>query len=707
MSKPSLAGQDHRFFLWHAGVRAASLATLVLVPSLVAPLWGQAQTKAAVERVYSGLGQAKSFGEVSIAPDGQSFAYVEQTAAGRRIALAAMSDPARTVRVTASKKDERGCSESEVAWASDSRRFAFMGNCPGGGQDNVYVAKIGGDVSGGKAKVEVERLTEAKGEVDSLAFSPDGTKIGFLYVENATRSAGALAAMKPWAGVIGEDGVEIQRVAVVDAAAHAVVPEQVTPAKLHVYEFDWAPDAKSIAYVAAEPPGENNWWVAKLYTQVLGMEPKTVYAPAEDSGPMHGLQIAVPRWSPDGKQIAFIGGLMSDQGSTGGDVWVLPATGGEPRNLTPARKTSAAWIEWGSDREIYVSEQAAGRAQLVTIPVDGAGTASAPVFSVEASVGDGRSKMSLSPTRDHAMWVFHASSFASPVEIYAVKAGGAAVNSLDGLQKLTHANDGLRPVWGKAESLEWKNEGFDVQGWLLQPAGYDAGKKYPLIVMVHGGPASEAQSGWVGQIGLSATAFSAMGYFVLEANPRGSYGQGEAFTEANRKDFGYGDLRDILAGVDVVLKKYPVDAERVGVTGWSYGGFMTMFAVTQTHRFKAAVAGAGISDWKSYYGENSIDQWMTPYFGASVYDDPKEYAKSSAIDFIRQVKTPVLVVVGDRDGECPAPQSFEFWHALKDEHVPTRLVVYPNEGHGFVDPEHRVDVLVRALDWFAEYMPAK
>ena len=690
--------------------RASVCAALLCLP--LSTVTAFAQSKAEVEQVLKGLGQSKTFGEVSVAPDGLSFAYVEQTPMGRRIALAPMSDPARTVRVSAAKKDERGCSESEVAWAPDSKRFAFMGNCPGGGQDNVFVAKIGGDVAGGKMKIDVDRLTEAKGEVDSLAFSPDGTKVAFLYVENATRSAGALAAMKPWAGVIGEDGVEIQRVAVVDAGAHAVVPQQVTPAKLHVYEFDWAPDSKQLAYVAAEPPGENNWWVAKLYTQNLGSEPKAIYAPAEDIGPMHGLQIAVPRWSPDGKEIAFIGGLMSDQGSTGGDVWVIQAAGGEPRNLTPERKASAAWIEWADGKQLFVSEQAAGKSQLVKITADGAGNATAPIFSVEASVGDGRSAMSLSPTKDHSTWVFHANSFDSPSEIYAVKAGGDAITSLAGLRRLTHANDGIQPVWGKAESLEWKNEGFDVQGWLLQPAGYDPAKqdpskKYPMVVLVHGGPAAAAQSGWGGRGSLSATAFSALGYFVLEANPRGSYGQGEAFTQANRKDFGYGDLRDIVAGVDTVLKKYPVDADRVGLTGWSYGGFMTMFAVTQTHRFKAAVAGAGISDWKSYYGENSIDQWMLPYFGASVYKDPAVYAKSSAIDFIDKIKTPTLVVVGDRDGECPAPQSFEFWHALRDEGVPTRLVVYPNEGHGFVNPDHRTDVLVRALEWFGEYMPAK
>jgi dipeptidyl aminopeptidase/acylaminoacyl peptidase len=270
---------------------------------------------------------------------------------------------------------------------------------------------------------------------------------------------------------------------------------------------------------------------------------------------------------------------------------------------------------------------------------------------------------------------------------------------------VTSFNAALKPAWGKAESVEWNNEGFHVQGWLLYPANYDPKKTYPMVVVVHGGPSSAVIPRWPG-VGYGAAPLSALGYFVFEPNPRGSFGQGEKYVQANRKDFGYGDLRDILAGVDTVLSKYPVDPQRVGITGWSYGGFMTMFAVTQTEKFKAAVSGAGLANWQSYYGENSIDQWMIPYFGASVYDDPAAYAKSSAINFIKNAHTPTLVVVGDRDGECPAPQSFEFWHALRDEHVPTQLVVYPNEGHSFVNPEHRLDVLERAVEWFAKYMPA-
>src|SRR2546423_9070355 len=209
-----------------------------------------------------------------------------------------------------------------------------------------------------------------------------------------------------------------------------------------------------------------------------------------------------------------------------------------------------------------------------------------------------------------------------------------------------------------------------------------------MIVSVHGGPASARRTSWP-TTNFDHTLMSAEGYFVFFPNPRGSYGQGEDFTAANVKDFGYGDLRDIMRGVDEIVRTLPVDNNRLGITGWSYGGFMTMWAVTQTDRFRAAVAGAGLSNWQSYYGENGIDQWMIPYFGASVYDDPAVYAKSSPINFIKKVKTPTLVLVGERDGEVPAPQSREFWHALKTLGVETQFVIYAGDGHAIMRPEHR------------------
>ena len=235
-------------------------------------------------------------------------------------------------------------------------------------------------------------------------------------------------------------------------------------------------------------------------------------------------------------------------------------------------------------------------------------------------------------------------------------------------RQLTKNNTVLSPGWGKAENLEWTNEGFNIQGWLLPPASVESGKKYPMVVLIHGGPSSATTPEWPASFGMARAiiaALSSRGYYVLLPNPRGSYGQGEEFTRANVKDFGSGDLRDILAGVDAAVAKNPIDPARMGVTGWSYGGYMTMWTVTQTNRFRGAVAGAGIANWQSYYGQNLIGQWMIPFFGSSVYDDPAVYRKSSPIEYIKKVKTPTLIIVGERDAECPPPQSYEFWHALR------------------------------------------
>jgi len=667
-----------------------------------------ASDRAHIDEVLKGLNRGRTVGQVAVSPDGKRLAWIQGSREGTEIRVAPLGDLTKSELVTTATKPEQHCHEGELAWSPDAKTLAFFSDCAQMGvQTDLYLTRLDGQAA--------RRLTELKGYAEAPSFSPDGNRVAFLYVEGATRPAGALAAIKPPAGVIGEEGVEVQRVAMVQINGPISNAIQVTPANLHVYEFDWAPDSKGLAYVAADPPGENNWWVAKLYTQELNGAAKAILTPAEVAGALHGLQIAVPRWSPDGKTIAFIGGLMSDQGATGGDVWIVSVEGGQPQNLTPRRQASPAWIEWDGNESLYVSEAAGGNSQLILLRLrEDAGCSihsavHGPVYSLPASVGDGRLEMSLSATADHSLFVFHASSFDRPMDIYAAQpqmVTATCAGSENGyVKQLTHLNDGVQPGWGKSISLNWKSDGFDVQGWLMLPKDYDPKKKYPLIVEVHGGPASAALAHWGGGGGLSAAAFSALGYFVLMPNPRGSFGQGEAFTQANRKDFGYGDLRDILAGVDTVMAKYSVDPNRVGITGWSYGGFMSMFAVTQTQRFKAAVAGAGISNWQSYYGENSIGQWMTPYFGASVYDDPAVYARSSAINFIQQAHTPTLVVVGDRDGECPAPQSYEFWHALRGRHVPTQLVVYPNEGHGFTDSSHRRDLLERAVEWFARFMP--
>ena len=313
--------------------------------------------------------------------------------------------------------------------------------------------------------------------------------------------------------------------------------------------------------------------------------------------------------------------------------------------------------------------------------------------SIEAEAGIHGPSISLS--RDKKICALIRQSFLQPPEVWAGPIGE--------WKQITRTNQTIHSSWGEARSLHWSNDGMNMQGWLVYPRNYDAARRYPMVVSVHGGPAGAIRPSWPGTF-FDMTVLSNEGYFVFFPNPRGSYGQGEAFTQSNVKDFGYGDLRDILAGVDEIMKTLPVDKERIGVTGWSYGGFMTMWTVTQTQRFSAAVVGAGIANWQSYYGQNGIDQWMIPYFGSSVYDDPAVYAKSSPINFIKNTKTPTLILVGERDIECPVPQSYEFWHALKTLGVKTQFVIYPNEGHLIARPDHRRDIMKRTVAWFNEQL---
>jgi dipeptidyl aminopeptidase/acylaminoacyl peptidase len=686
-----------------AAVRMCSLALFFSSAITALPILGTtsgalAQTTsssgkdARIGALIETLGKTKTPSSAAISPDGTTVAWAVRSREGSQIHLTNISnpDPARE-KIVGTGSGDTSCGSAEPKWSPNGEWLAFVSDCTAdaekSGQDQVFVWS--------KKTGESKQLTRLVGMMDSLTWSPDGKEIGFLFVENATRSAGALAAMKPWAGVIGEDGVEIQRVGVVDVANGSF--SQVTPATLHAYEFGWSPDSKHLVFVAANPPGENNWWVAQLYTEdIAGGQPKSILDTNKISGPLHGLQIAVPRWSPDGSQIAFIGGLMSDQGSTGGDVYLIPSTGGEPKDVTPGRAASVAFIGWVSPKVIGIAEHVGGSSHLTALDLSSGKDVPQANATFPETIGAGGLSMSVSLSHEHTLTLIR-SSFEKAPEVWA--------GPINAMKQITHLNDGMKPAWGKAENIEWTNDGFKVQGWLLYPANYDPAKKYPLLVSVHGGPSSAVTPRWPG-VGYGGVPFSALGYFVFMPNPRGSYGQGEKFTQANIKDFGYGDLQDILAGMDVLEKRFPVDKDREGLTGWSYGGFMTMFGVTRTTRFKAAVAGAGISDWKSYYGENSIDQWMVPFFGKTVYDDAAVYAKSSAIEYIKNVKTPTLVVVGDRDGECPAPQSFEFWHALRAEGVKTQLVIYPNEGHAFRAPEHRRDVLERALNWFETEMPA-
>ncbi|HEY2177234.1 MAG TPA: S9 family peptidase [Caulobacteraceae bacterium] len=609
---------------------------------------------------------------VAISPDGGRVASVEgdSTAFGavppiRDLVIRTADGTAEATAVLPCGRVAQ-CWPSSPAWTPDGARLAFALRTPGSHAYGLY--RVNADGSG------LSRLLQFNGTIEALRYAKDG-RLAMLATAGAAKEVGATEAGAPVTGDLSGPAPE-QRIAVFEGGALRFV----SPPDLFVYEYDWRPGGAGFIGTAAPGDGDDNWWVAKLY-DFSPAGTRVIFAPPDIRH-----QIAHPKLSPDGRTVAFVSGLMSDFGSTGGDVYTLPLGGGAAADITPGWRASATSLRWDCEGALVVRRLAGDAIQMIRMSPNG-GEARI-LLSGHENLEGGEADLAC-PSGTSALI---RETFTAPPEI--------AIGPIGAWRDLTHANAGLTAPL-EARSLSWRSGGNDVQGWLLLPRPAPAGA-LPMIVQVHGGPAAAVTPRFVGPG--TTRALIERGYAMFLPNPRGSYGQGEAFTAANVRDFGHGDLDDILAGVDAAARAAPIDTKRLGLTGGSYGGFMTMWAVTQTHRFKAAVAAAGISDWLSYYGENGIDQWLIPFYGKSVYDDPAAYARSSPIDYIKAVTTPTFEFVGANDIECPAPQTQEFWHALRDLGVPTSMAIYPGEGHGLREPAHVADAERRTLDWFDRYL---
>ena len=622
----------------------------------------------------------------TINPAGTAVAWCADKEGVQKISLATIAKPDKTINITAVSTGDTLCNESEPQFSPDGKEIAFLSDAKTKGQAQVFIASVATGLS-----LTQQPLSKFDGYVSHLQWSPDGKYISVLYVHKSTREPSPMAAEDRATGIIDSmENKNVQRVAIINRVTGDM--REVTPEGLYIFEYDWNPNSRQLLYNAALPPGDNNWYISRLYKQSIEVtDTVLLYKPA--------FQLTVPRWSTDGKKVAFIEGLMSDQGGSGGEIYVMDADGKEkPKNMTPGRASTPSWYDWQKNGNMLFTEFTGGSVAICSLNT----TTGIAVrqWQSDEYIRTGNEEMSLAVTENKAALSFAVirSGWNQLPEVW--------VGNTKKLTQVTHLNDAIQKVQLRFDNITWTNEGKSLQGWLLYPQNYDSIKKYPMLTCVHGGPAWISTPAWSAP-DFNTTAYPQFGYFVFFPNARGSYGQGEAFTQSNRRDWGFCDLRDIVSGVDAVAAHVPVDTARVGLLGWSYGGSMAMISVTQTQRFAAAVSGAGAGDWLSYYGQNSIDKWMNSYFNTSPYDDPEPYRKVSAMTYIKNVKTPVLLLVGERDGECPPPQSFQYWHALKELNVPTQLVVYADEGHSFYKWEDMIDVSVRTLEWFEKWMPAK
>ena len=620
------------------------------------------------------------FEEVSLSPAGDRIAAVESeerfdVQGGPRVRGPVVVREARTGAALASLDPCPTCRYSGLTWSSDGLSLAFLAFDAERGRTTLEIARSD----------RVSAVASLDGVAQTPRFSPDGALIALLATPGAHKESGAVEA---GAEMVGDIGIlttaDERRIGVVSPTGGNI--RYLSPADSFVYEYDWRPDGQGFVATAARGNGDDNWWVAKLIAVGLDGHSRVIASPK--------VQMNYPRVSPDGRTVAFVGGLMSDLGPSGGDLYTVAFAGGEAVDATPGlpatvtslgpwrRDALTATLLRGDRNEIAQIDPHNGRLKVLW---------NQPVTT---EAGDGH----VSFSADGNLAAAAVQDFTHAPEIWFGPIGPS-------LGPVTRANAALPPQT-QARSLSWKTDGYQVQGWLLSPLVVSPGR-HPLVVSIHGGPSSATTPRYVppsDPANFPVAQWLKRGYFVLYPNPRGSYGQGEAFTKANVRDFGGGDLRDILAGVDAAEQAAPIDDARLGVFGHSYGGYMTMWTVTHSHRFAAAISGAGIADWVSYYGQNGIDKWMVPFFGASAYDEPAIYQKLSPIYAVKAARTPTLLYVGERDVECPAAQSFEFWHALQELGVANSFVVYKGQGHAIRDPADLADLRQRELAWFDKYL---
>ena len=562
-------------------------------------------------------------------------------------------------------------------WSPDGRMLAFLSDRDGHAQ--VYLlARDGG---------EARRVTNVRGEIDGLAWSPDGAQLAFLLADPEPDDLRQQRERGDDAMLFEQHPLWTHVWAITVASGDL---RQVTTGPTQVWEFGWAPDGGFVLITGAAPY-EWAWFAPCLaYVGPEGGEPRTIYTVPEKC-------FACPRVSPDGRQIAFLSGIWSDRGINAGDIWLLPVAGGEPRVLTEGYSGNVWWMQWSPDGaalDVLAYEQGEAAVGRVDIARGGVTTR----WRGEVAFGEDYDSHYLANDGTIALV---RSDAQTPQELWV----GRDQSGAPEWQQLTHVNshaDGL--ALGETRTVRWQAaDGLELQGILILPVGYEPGQRVPLVTWVHGGPAwLYTHSYYGGGRGLQAWAGADMAVFL--PNPRGSVGWGVPFLEANIGDFGGADYTDIISGIDYLIAEGIADADRLAIGGWSYGGFMAAWAIGQTTRFKAAIVGAAIINWRSFHGAAHIGLWDRISLRADPYAQGGVFDTRSPIRYVAQVATPTLIVHGADDRIVPVDQGYEFYRALKDHHVAVEMVVYPREGHPIGERLHQLDRLTRYLDWLTHYL---
>ncbi|MFN0165255.1 MAG: prolyl oligopeptidase family serine peptidase [Bryobacteraceae bacterium] len=588
----------------------------------------------------------RTAGQPAISPDGVRVAYV----AGGAVWIADVAS-GRTVKVHGGSAPE---------WSPDGRRLAFLD------KGQLWLGP------------EAMQITSEPRPIDRYRWSPDGGRIACLTPLPPTRTPGQLT-------VVGVDDRPRNQIRVVDLSTRKVTSATSPDYSALGYEqwfpdsFDWSPDSRRIAFTRRPHARAGSHHSGDL--AVVNADGTDFRIVLERPG-----YDGFPRWSPDGRRIAFI--------STGRYDWVrisnlfaIDLASNQVRNLSAEFDESVKEFQWTSDgsRLLFLAGQGVSTQLFAADPRQGG------VRRISVG-GDVLSDLSITP--DGRVCAFVRQNPVDPPEVY--------VSRVDGWQprRLTRVATGLAKNWPALETevVRWKSfDGMEIEGIVHKPAGYERGKAYPLLVQPHGGPHSVMMNTYpLGETRL----FAERGWVVFRPNFRGSGSYGERFLRANLLGWGLGDYQDVMTGVDHLIALGLADANRLAIAGASYGGYMTAWTISQTNRFKAAVAGCGITDVPSFIRTTDVPDRFEHYLGT----DDRLYARHSPMNYGTNIRTPTLIWHGDRDERVPLMQSRHLYTQLLKNNVPAEFVIYHGEAHGARSPDVRRDLLERELRWIERWV---
>ncbi|GLV55021.1 peptidase [Dictyobacter sp. S3.2.2.5] len=606
-----------------------------------------------------------------ISPDGKQAAFVvmmrepDSTKWRRRIWLTNTSD-AEPRQWTREERNER-----EPRWSPDGTQLAFVGE--ENGKFQLFVRSLDSEHS--------RRVCTLPGGVSDISWSPDGKRLAFISQDQQEKTSDPI--------VLGPGPV--RRLWTVQVESDQPAP--VTPDGVTVWEYRWSPAGQSFALYFSYGSDETDWYNGQvgIVSTLGGMVGQITQLMRQASS---------LAWSPDSQQIAYISGEWSDPDQGGGDIYVVPAVGGEPRNLTPGIDASPNWCRWLPDGErlLFLALHGVTCQLGIVHAQDGTITMLDPDFAVD--VYEAR----LSVTTDLGQCVTVHSTSQQPPDVW----HGELVLSdahREGMhwRRLSRLNVLAEESFALSPNRRLRYPGADA--WLIDalftpPLNYQGDGLPPLYVDVHGGPSGASLDSWYP----SAQILASAGYAVLRPNMRGSWGRGVAFADAVLGDMGGKDFQDIMHGVDFLIEQGLVDASRIAIGGWSNGGFLTAWAITQTGRFKAAMVGAGITDWHNMHAQTNIADADVRLLKANPLENPDAYRRCSPLTYAGKVTTPTLIVHGENDPAVPVAQAYAFYRALREVSIPVECVIYPREGHGLSEPEHNRDYYKRLLAWLDRYV---